>query len=154
MIEFLNNVTKIIELATVAMLWIFGTVLVIAFLVKYAFCLVERNLNFYHALVQLKIDWFDVPKLKREINELANNSNQNQDEKTRAKKVRVDIKISYLGHSIFVCVEPKDALSDKIISNELKYIRSALVRQYYEFKFTEFGYTGYNYTILANSKYL
>ena len=154
MIEFLNNVTKIIELATVAMLWIFGTVLVIAFLVKYAFCLVERNLNFYHALVQLKIDWFDVPKLKREINELANNSNQNQDEKTRAKKVRVDIKISYLGHSIFVCVEPKDALSDKIISNELKYIRSALVRQYYDFEFTEFGYTGYNYTILANSKYL
>ena len=154
MLGFLNNVTKIIELTTVAMLWIFGTVLVIAFLVKYAFCLVERNLNFYHALVQLKIDWFDVPKLKREINELANNSNQNQDEKTRAKKVRVDIKISYLGHSIFVCVEPKDALSDKIISNELKYIRSALVRQYYEFEFTEFGYTGYNYTILANSKYL
>lgn len=154
MLGFLNNITKIIELTTVAMLWIFGTVLVIAFLVKYAFCLVERNLNFYHALVQLKIDWFDVPKLKREINELANNSNQNQDEKTRAKKVRVDIKISYLGHSIFVCVEPKDALSDKIISNELKYIRSALVRQYYEFEFTEFGYTGYNYTILANSKYL
>lgn len=154
MLGFLNNITKIIELTTVAMLWIFGTVLLIAFLVKYAFCLVERNLNFYHALVQLKIDWFDVPKLKREINELANNSNQNKDEKTHTKKVRVDIKISYLGHSIFVCVEPKDALSDKIISSELKYIRSALVRQYYEFEFTEFGYTGYNYTILANSKYL
>lgn len=152
--NLLNNVKQIVEITTVSMLWIFGAILVIAFLVKYAFCLARTNLNFYHALVQLKIDWFDVPKLKREINELANNNNQNQDEKTHTKRVRVDIKITYLGHSIFVCVEPKDALSDKIISNELKYIRSALVRQYYEFEFTEFGYTGYNYTILANSKYL
>ena len=154
MIELLNNVTKIIELATVAMLWIFGTVLFITFLVKYMFCLVRTNLNFYDALVQVKIDWWDVPKLKREINELANNNNQNQDEKASTKRVRVDMKISYLGHSIFVLIEPRDALSDKIVSNELKYIRSALVRQYYEFEFTEFAYTGYNYTILAESKYL
>lgn len=154
MIGFLNNVTKIIELATIAMLWVFGIVLVIAFLAKYMFCLVRANLNFYDALVQVKIDWWDVPKFKREINELANNNNQNQDEKASTKRVRVDMKITYLGHSIFVLIEPRDALSDKIVSNELKYIRSALVRQYHEFEFTEFAYTGYNYTILAESKYL
>ena len=154
MLGFLNNVTKIIELATIAMLWVFGIVLVIAFLAKYMFCLVRANLNFYDALVQVKIDWWDVPKFKREINELANNNNQNQDEKVSTKRVRVDMKITYLGHSIFVLIEPRDALSDKIVSNELKYIRSALVRQYHEFEFTEFAYTGYNYTILAESKYL
>ena len=154
MIGFLNNITKIIELATTAMLWLFLIVLIIAFLAKYMFCLVRANLNFYDALVQVKIDWWDVPKLKREINELANNNNQNQDEKASTKRVRVDMKITYLGHSIFVLIEPRDALSDKIVSNELKYIRSALVRQYYEFEFTEFAYTGYNYTILAESKYL
>ena len=154
MTGFLNNITKIIELATTAMLWVFLIVLVIAFLVKYIFCLVRANLNFYDALVQVKIDWWDVPKLKREINELANNSNKNQGEKEPAKRVRVDMKITYLGHSIFVLIEPRDALFDKIVSNELKYIRSALVRQYYEFEFTEFAYTGYNYTILAESKYL
>lgn len=154
MLGFLNNVTKIIELATIAMLWVFGIVLVIAFLAKYMFCLVRANLNFYDALVQVKIDWWDVPKFKREINELANNNNQNQAEKASTKRVRVDMKITYLGHSIFVLIEPRDALSDKIISNELKYIRSALVRQYHEFEFTEFAYTGYNYTILAESKYL
>lgn len=154
MIGFLNNITKIIELATTAMLWLFLIVLIIAFLAKYMFCLVRANLNFYDALVQVKIDWWDVPKLKREINELANNNNQNQDEKASTKRVRVDMKITYLGHSIFVLIEPRDALSDKIVSNELKYIRSALVRQYHEFEFTEFAYTGYNYTILAESKYL
>lgn len=154
MVGFLNNITKIIELATTAVLWVFLIVLVIAFLAKYMFCLVRANLNFYDALVQVKIDWWDVPKLKREINELANNSNKNQGEKEPAKRVRVDMKITYLGHSIFVLIEPRDALSDKIVSNELKYIRSALVRQYYEFEFTEFAYTGYNYTILAESKYL
>lgn len=154
MLGFLNNITKIIELTTVAMLWVFVIVLVIAFLAKYMFCLVRANLNFYDALVQVKIDWWDVPKFKREINELANNNNQNQDEKASTKRVRVDMKITYLGHSIFVLIEPRDALSDKIVSNELKYIRSALVRQYHEFEFTEFAYTGYNYTILAESKYL
>lgn len=154
MVGFLNNITKIIELATTAMLWVFVIVLVIAFLAKYMFCLVRANLNFYDALVQVKIDWWDVPKFKREINELANNNNQNQDEKASSKRVRVDMKITYLGHSIFVLIEPRDALSDKIVSNELKYIRSALVRQYHEFEFTEFAYTGYNYTILAESKYL
>lgn len=154
MIGFLNNITKIIELATTAMLWLFLIVLIIAFLAKYMFCLVRANLNFYDALVQVKIDWWDVPKFKREINELANNNNQNQDEKASTKRVRVDMKITYLGHSIFVLIEPRDALSDKIVSNELKYIRSALVRQYHEFEFTEFAYTGYNYTILAESKYL
>lgn len=154
MIGFLNNITKIIELTTTAMLWLFLIVLIIAFLAKYMFCLVRANLNFYDALVQVKIDWWDVPKFKREINELANNNNQNQDEKASTKRVRVDMKITYLGHSIFVLIEPRDALSDKIVSNELKYIRSALVRQYHEFEFTEFAYTGYNYTILAESKYL
>ena len=154
MIGFLNNITKIIELATTAMLWLFLIVLIIAFLAKYMFCLVRANLNFYDALVQVKIDWWDVPKFKREINELANNNNQNQDEKASTKRVRVDMKITYLGHSIFVLIEPRDALTDKIVSNELKYIRSALVRQYHEFEFTEFAYTGYNYTILAESKYL
>ena len=152
--KLLNNVKHIVELTTVSMLWIFGAILIIAFLVKYIFCLLRTDCNFYDALVQLKIDWFDVPKLKREINELANNNNQNQGEKESTKRVRMDMKISYLGHSIFVLVEPKDALSDKVISSELKYIRSALVRQYYEYEFTEFAYTGYNYTILAESKYL
>lgn len=144
---FLRNVTELIEWGGIMIAVIFISILVMAIAIKFAFCYVQHE-NVGSAFHQLWIDWWDIPALKNEINEIAKGSNVTYPgQKEDTKQVKLKLKINHRKHSIVITIQPKDSLSDKLIDENMQYIRNAIMRRFDYFTYSDVQKTQKGYVL-------
>lgn len=144
---FIKNVTELIQWAGIMIAVIFISILVMAIAIKFAFCYVQHE-NVGLAFHQLWIDWWDIPALKNEINEIAKGSNVTYPgQKEDTKKVKLKLKINHRKHSIAITIQPKDSLSDKLIDENMQYIRNAIMRRFDYFSYADVQKTQKGYVL-------
>ena len=144
---FIRNVTELIQWLGIMIAVIFISILVMAIAIKFAFCYVQHE-NVGSAFHQLWIDWWDIPALKNEINEIAKGSNVTYPgQKEDTKKVKLKLKINHRKHSIAITIQPKDSLSDKLIDENMQYIRNAIMRRFDYFSYSDVQKTQKGYVL-------
>lgn len=144
---FIRNVTEFIQWVGIMIAVIFISILVMAIAIKFAFCYVQHE-NVGSAFHQLWIDWWDIPALKNEINEIAKGSNVTYPgQKEDTKKVKLKLKINHRKHSIAITIQPKDSLSDKLIDENMQYIRNAIMRRFDYFSYSDVQKTQKGYVL-------
>lgn len=144
---FIKNVTELIQWVGIMIAVIFISILVMAIVIKFAFCYVQHE-NVGLAFHQLWIDWWDIPALKNEINEIAKGSNVTYPgQKEDTKKVKLKLKINHRKHSIAITIQPKDSLSDKLIDENMQYIRNAIMRRFDYFSYADVQKTQKGYVL-------
>lgn len=144
---FIRNVTELIQWVGIMIAVIFISILVMAIAIKFAFCYVQHE-NVGSAFHQLWIDWWDIPALKNEINEIAKGSNVTYPgQKEDTKKVKLKLKINHRKHSITITIQPKDSLSDKLIDENMQYIRNAIMRRFDYFSYSDVQKTQKGYVL-------
>lgn len=144
---FLRNVTELIQWVGIMIAVIFISILVMAIAIKFAFCYVQHE-NVGSAFHQLWIDWWDIPALKNEINEIAKGSNVTYPgQKEDTKQVKLKLKINHRKHSIVITIQPKDSLSDKLIDENMQYIRNAIMRRFDYFSYSDVQKTQKGYVL-------
>lgn len=144
---FIRNVTELIQWVGIMIAVIFISILVMAIAIKFAFCYVQHE-NVGSAFHQLWIDWWDIPALKNEINEIAKGSNVTYPgQKEDTKKVKLKLKINHRKHSIAITIQPKDSLSDKLIDENMQYIRNAIMRRFDYFSYSDVQKTQKGYVL-------
>lgn len=144
---FLRNVTELIQWVSIMIAVILISILVMAIAIKFAFCYVQHE-NVGSAFHQLWIDWWDIPALKNEINEIAKGSNVTYPgQKEDTKKVKLKLKINHRKHSIVITIQPKDSLSDKLIDENMQYIRNAIMRRFDYFSYSDVQKTQKGYVL-------
>ena len=144
---FIKNVTDLVQWVGIMIAVIFVAILVMAIAIKFAFCYVQHE-NVGSAFHQLWIDWWDIPALKNEINEIAKGSNVTYPgQKEDTKKVKLKLKINHKKHSIAVTIQPKDSLSDKLIDENMQYIRNAIMRRFDYFTYSDVQKTQKGYVL-------
>ena len=144
---FLRNVTELIQWVGIMIAVIFISILVMAIAIKFAFCYVQHE-NVGSAFHQLWIHWWDIPALKNEINEIAKGSNVTYPgQKEDTKQVKLKLKINHRKHSIVITIQPKDSLSDKLIDENMQYIRNAIMRRFDYFSYSDVQKTQKGYVL-------
>lgn len=144
---FIKNVTELVQWIGIMIAVIFVSILIMAIAIKFAFCYVQHE-NVGSAFHQLWIDWWDIPALKNEINEIAKGSNVTYPgQKEDTKKVKLKLKINHRKHSIAVTIQPKDSLSDKLIDENMQYIRNAIMRRFDYFSYADVQKTQKGYVL-------
>lgn len=144
---FTRNVTELVQWVSIMIAVIFISILVMAIAIKFAFCYVQHE-NVGSAFHQLWIDWWDIPALKNEINEIAKGSNVTYPgQKEDTKKVKLKLKINHRKHSIVITIQPKDSLSDKLIDENMQYIRNAIMRRFDYFSYSDVQKTQKGYVL-------
>ena len=144
---FIKNVTELIQWFGIMIAVIFISILVMAIAIKFAFCYVQHE-NVGLAFHQLWIDWWDIPALKNEINEIAKGSNVTYSrQKEDTKQVKLKLKINHQKDGIVVTIQPKDSLSDKLIDENMQYIRNAIMRRFDYFSYSDVQKTQKGYVL-------
>lgn len=144
---FINNVTELIQWVGIMIAVIFVSILVMAIVIKFTFCYVQHE-KMGLAFHQLWIDWLDIPALKNEINEIAKGSNVSyQGQKEDTKQVKLKLKINHRKDRIIITIQPKDGLSDKLIDENMQYVRNAIMRRFDYFTYSDVQKTQKGYVL-------
>lgn len=144
---FTRNVTELVQWVSIMIAVIFVSILIMAIAIKFAFCYVQHE-NVGLAFHQLWIDWWDIPALKNEINEIAKGSNVTYSgQKEDTKQVKLKLKINHQKDRIVVTIQPKDSLSDKLIDENMQYIRNAIMRRFDYFSYSDVQKTQKGYVL-------